>query len=58
MWNLKRIQINSLQNRSRLTDFENKLTVTKGNRLQVGEVWDWHMHTEVYGMTGPWGPAV
>ena len=22
------------------------------------EVWDWHMHTEVYGMTGQRGPAV
>ena len=21
-------------------------------------VWDWHMHTEVYGMTGQQGPAV
>ena len=20
-------------------------------------VWDWHMHTEVYGMIGQWGPA-
>ena len=20
--------------------------------------WDWHMHTEVYGMAGQWGPAV
>ena len=30
---------------------------------QVGEsdglgLWDWHMHTEVYGMTGQKGPAV
>ena len=21
-------------------------------------VWNWHMHTEVYGMIGHWGPAV
>ena len=21
-------------------------------------VWDWHMHTEVHGMIGQWGPAV
>ena len=21
-------------------------------------VWDWHMHTKVYGMTGQQGPAV
>ena len=20
--------------------------------------WDWHMHTEVYGMIGQWGPGV
>ena len=20
--------------------------------------WDWHMHTEVYGMIGRWGPAI
>ena len=23
-----------------------------------GRIWDWHMHTEVYGMTGQPGPAV
>ena len=22
------------------------------------EVWDWHMHTEVYGKIGRWGPAI
>ena len=36
--------------------------VTKGDRLGGGEdglgVWDWHMHTEVYGMIGQQGPAV
>jgi len=44
--------------------------VTKGDRWgdRVGggpagggdglAVWDWHMHTEVFGMTGQWGPAV
>ena len=21
-------------------------------------LWDWHMHTVVYGMIGQWGPAV
>ena len=21
-------------------------------------VWDWHVHMEVYGMIGQWGPAV
>ena len=36
--------------------------VTEVDRLGGGrdglEVWDWHMHTEEYGMTGQWGPAV
>ena len=22
------------------------------------EIWNWHMHTAVHGMTGQWGPAV
>ena len=26
-----------------------------GDRLGV---WDWHMHTALYGMIGKWGPAV
>ena len=33
--------------------------VTKGDRLGgdgLG-VWDWHVHTEVYGMTGQWEPV-
>ena len=34
---------------------------TKGDRWVGGRdglgVWDWHTHTEVYGMTGQWGPA-
>ena len=50
-----------LQNRNRLTDFEN-LMITKGDRFGGGGnglgVWYWHMHTEVYGMTGKCGPAV
>ena len=30
-----------------------------GGRGRDGlRVWDWHMHIEVYGMTGQWGPAV
>ena len=44
-----------------LTDFENKLTVTKGDRLGGRDglgVWNWYMHTVVCGMTGQWGPAV
>ena len=47
--------------RNRLTDLENKLLVTKGDRWGSGKdglgVWDWHMHTEIYGMTSQWGPA-
>ena len=43
MWNLKKkiIQMN-LQNRNRLTDIENKLTVTKGEREGKDKfgVWD------------------
>ena len=31
--------------------------VIKGGGWWTG-VWDWHMHTEVCGMTGRWGPAV
>ena len=53
-----------MQNRNRLTHFEN-LVVTKGDRWGVGwggrngpGGWDWHVHTEVCGMTGQWGPAV
>ena len=30
---------------------------TGEDRDGVG-VWDWHMHTVVYGMIGPWGPAI
>ena len=28
-----------------------------GGRDGLG-AWDWHMHTEVYGMIGQWGPAI
>ena len=47
--------MNYLQKRNRFTDFENKLMATKGNGLgrdRLG-VWDWHMHTVVYGMDWP-----
>ena len=39
---------------------ENKLMVTKRDRWRWGELgfWDWHMHTDVYGMIGQQGPAV
>ena len=56
----KRIQMNFLPNRNRLTDFENKLMVMKGDRL--GEGWTGGLGLVytymVYGMTGQWGPAV
>ena len=44
----------------RLTDFENQLRVTKGDRWGEGwtVVWDGHTHTELYGMVGQQGPAV
>lgn len=29
----------------------------EGGRNGLG-VWDWHVHTEVCGVTGHWGPAV
>ena len=53
-------KLSYLQNRNKLTDFENKLMVNKG------KVWgrdglvvrNWHMHAIVYGMDGQWGPAV
>ena len=51
-----------LQNRNKLTDFEKKLMVTKGERWGDGRarlgVWDWHEHNEVHGMNGQQGPAV
>ena len=62
MWNLKKgYQWTYLQNRNRLTDFANKLVVTKEDRWQGRDrlgVWDWHMYTEVYRMTGQRGCAV
>ena len=42
MWNLKKkIQMNFLQNRNRLIDFENKLMVTKGERWGVDKLAGW-----------------
>ena len=54
--------MNLLKNRKRLTDFENKSVVTKGDRQgwvrdDLG-AWYWHMHTVVYRKTGQQGPAV
>ena len=40
MWNLKKgYKWTHLQNRNRLTDFENKLVVTKGDRCEEGMKW-------------------
>ena len=39
-----------------------KIIFTKGDRRDGGRdglgIWNWHMHTEVYGMIDQWGPAV
>ena len=49
-----------LQKKNRLTDFENKLTQGdgQGGGMDLIEVWDWNMHSVVYGMTGQQGPAI
>ena len=45
----------------RLRDFEKRMD-TKGDSLGGGVdglgVWDWYIHTEVYGLIGQQGPAV
>ena len=54
------IKMNLLQNR--LKYFENKSTITKGERFGVKwdglGVWDWLMHTVIIGMTGQQEPAI
>ena len=62
MWNLKKKNTNELIFRTE-TDLQTlkKLWLPKGTGWQGRdglEVWDWHIHTVVSGMTGPWGPAV
>ena len=51
MWNLRKwYKQTYLQNRSRVTDVENKLIVTKGEgeeRDKLGD-WDWHIHATIY----------
>ena len=51
MWNLKKyVHLTYLQNRNGVTDVENKLMVTKGEkggRNKLGD-WDWHIHTTIY----------
>ena len=39
------------------TETDSQTEKLMGGRDGLG-VWDWHMHTEVYGMIGQWGPAV
>ena len=60
-WNLKKY-VNELICRTE-TDSQSLTTNLWLPKGQVGrrdglEVWDWHMHTVVYGMTGQWGPAI
>ena len=41
--------------------FENKIMVTKGDKWGGRDglgLWDWHMHTEIYGIIGQWGLAI
>ena len=40
--------MNHLQNRKRVTDIENKLMVTKGERRQRDKLGVWREHTTVY----------
>ena len=55
MWTQKK-DIDELicRTENRFIDFENELTVTKEDSRGEGQtgVWDWHMYTEVCGMTG------
>ena len=60
MWN--RQDTNELTSRTEIDSptLKTNLRLPKergGGRDGLG-VWDWHMHTEVYGMIGQWGPAV
>ena len=64
MWNLKkkkRIQVNLFAEQKQTQTLQN-LWLPKGAgwgiRGHVLVVWVWHMHTEVYGMIGHWGPSV
>ena len=58
MWNLKKgYKLTYLRNRKKLTDFESKLMVTRGHRWWWSDrlgIWDWPMHTVVYGIVGQW----
>ena len=50
----KKYKLTYLQNRSRLTDIENKLIVPKGER---GAVWGWWTHTTIYKIDKRQGPT-
>ena len=59
MWNThtkKGYKLSYLQNRNILIDFEKhgyqRGEVSGGGDEQ--ELWDWHMHTKVNGITGKW----
>ena len=49
-------------NRNTLTDFKKTSGYQReqvwGRGMDGLRVWDWHMHTKVYGTTGQEGPAV
>ena len=50
-----------MRNGNRLIDFGKNSWLPKGTGGVGGRGglggWDWHMHPEVYGMIGQWGPA-
>ena len=39
------------------TKGDRRVCVCGGGGSGLG-AWDWYVNTEVYGMIGPWGPAV
>ena len=58
--NLKKDTNELICKKVRFNDFEKKLMVIKMGRLGGDEglgIWDWHMHSEVYGMIGQLGPG-
>ena len=62
MWNLKKMDTNELICRTE-TDSQTLKTDLQLPKGQMAgrdglEIWNWHMHTAVHGMTGQWGPAV
>ena len=44
-------------NEGRTVLIKDKEAVGAGGRDGLG-VWDWHVHTEVYGMISQWAPAI